>query len=174
MSARLRINVLIALSFAFLLATLVDTTRARVPTAIQQARAQTHHCQDELGIPRTRVSSMVPIGAAYRAWVLALWRGRRDAYCAVLRAIRKPTVAVRMVFGDEAPEALAVARCETGGTYDTNARNGQYQGLFQMGDYARHRYGHGDTALEQARAAHSYYQDAGWSPWECAYITGVL
>jgi hypothetical protein len=172
MSASLRIRLLTIISLTFLLAALVDLGRARTPTAIQRARAETHHCQDELGIPRTRVSAMVPIGAAYRAWVLALWRGRRDAYCAVLRAIRKPTVAVRMVFGDEADEALRVFDCES--HLRTTAENGQYRGLAQMGNYARERYGHGNTALEQARAAHSYYQEAGWRPWECAYITGVL
>ena len=47
--------------------------------------------------------------------------------------------------------------------------NGQYLGLFQMGDFAWSRYGHGATAWVQARAAYRYFADSGydWSPWEC-------
>lgn len=62
--------------------------------------------------------------------------------------------------------ALAVARCESG--LSTRAVNGQYLGLFQMGDYARSRYGHGSDAFTQARAAHDYWLDSGWGPWTCA------
>jgi hypothetical protein len=58
------------------------------------------------------------------------------------------------------------ARCES--TLNVYATNGQYQGLFQMGDYARSRYGHGWDAWAQARAAYAYFRDAGWAPWECA------
>jgi len=49
------------------------------------------------------------------------------------------------------------------------AENGQYLGLFQMGDFARGAYGHGHTALEQARSAYAYFVASGrdWSPWEC-------
>ena len=66
-------------------------------------------------------------------------------------------------------EAYRVAGCETGYTYDVYARNGQYLGLWQMGSYARGRYGHSWTALGQARAAYRYFVDSGrdWSPWEC-------
>jgi hypothetical protein len=66
-------------------------------------------------------------------------------------------------------QAFDVIACETGGTYNTTARNGQYLGLFQMGAAERARYGHGATAVAQARAAHRYYLDAGgWGPWSCA------
>jgi hypothetical protein len=68
----------------------------------------------------------------------------------------------------ERVKAFDVVACETGGAYNTTAVNGQYLGLFQMGSFARARYGHGGTAMAQARAAHAYYVDAGWSPWECA------
>jgi hypothetical protein len=47
------------------------------------------------------------------------------------------------------------------------AENGQYLGLFQMGSYARARYGHATNAWGQARAAHRYWLAAGWSPWTC-------
>jgi len=66
-------------------------------------------------------------------------------------------------------QAFNIVACETGGAYNTNASNGQYLGLFQMGSYARSRYGHSGTADGQARAAHRYYIDSGrdWSPWSC-------
>jgi hypothetical protein len=38
-----------------------------------------------------------------------------------------------------------------------------------MGDYARGRYGHSETALGQAQAAYRYFVASGrdWSPWTC-------
>jgi hypothetical protein len=76
--------------------------------------------------------------------------------------------AIRFVFGPYAEQALSVASCESG--LSVYARNGMYLGLFQMGDYARARYGHGWTAYEQSRAAYAYFDDSGrdWSPWACA------
>jgi hypothetical protein len=66
-------------------------------------------------------------------------------------------------------EAWQVAGCETGYSYSVWARNGQYLGLFQMGDFARAAYGHGHDPWTQARAAHRYYVASGrdWSPWTC-------
>lgn len=71
------------------------------------------------------------------------------------------------VFGRHCRDALAVARCESG--YRTDAQNGQYLGLFQMGDWARSNYGHGATALAQARAAFRLFVDTGrtWQQWSC-------
>lgn len=65
-------------------------------------------------------------------------------------------------------EAIHVANCETGGTFSTVARNGQYQGLFQMGTSERRTYGHGPDPWSQARAAHYYWTVSGrdWSPWD--------
>lgn len=71
-----------------------------------------------------------------------------------------------LVFRGECGKALQVAWCES--RWHAGARNGQYFGLFQMGAYARSRYGHGPDALTQALAAHAYYLDAGWRPWACA------
>jgi hypothetical protein len=65
-------------------------------------------------------------------------------------------------------EAFNIVACETGNRYNTTARNGQYLGLFQMGSSERARFGHGSTAMAQARAAHRYFVVAGWSPWSCA------
>ena len=60
-----------------------------------------------------------------------------------------------------------MARCESG--YRTTAQNGQYLGLFQMGTTARTLFGHGTSALTQARAAYRYFVRSGrdWSPWSC-------
>lgn len=60
-----------------------------------------------------------------------------------------------------------MAQCESG--YRTDAQNGQYLGLFQMGDWARAAYGHGASAHEQAKAAHELFVDTGrtWQPWSC-------
>jgi len=65
-------------------------------------------------------------------------------------------------------EAFDVVACETGNTYSTTARNGQYLGLFQTGAWFRARYGFGSSAMAQARAAHRGWSELGWSPWECA------
>jgi hypothetical protein len=80
---------------------------------------------------------------------------------------RSPRVVICRVFGPHCQEALAVSRCESG--YQTTAQNGQYLGLFQMGSSERRLFGHGDTALEQAKAAHRYFVRSGrdWSPWSC-------
>lgn len=83
------------------------------------------------------------------------------------RQLRDPKAAICHVFGRFCSQALTVARCESG--FDTAALNGQYRGLFQMGSAERDRFGHGDTALAQARAAHRYFVLSGrdWSPWSC-------
>lgn len=96
--------------------------------------------------------------------------GQRRARLAANRARSSmcgPEAAIRRVFGAYASQALTVAWCES--RFDVYARNGQYLGLFQMGDYARGRYGHSWTALGQSRSAFAYFMDAGadWSPWEC-------
>lgn len=75
--------------------------------------------------------------------------------------------AIRYVFGPYATQALRVAYCES--RYSIWARNGQYIGLFQMGDYARSRYGHAWNAWAQAISAWRYFAASGydWSPWSC-------
>ena len=80
-----------------------------------------------------------------------------------------PRTAIHWVFGRYGSQAVAVAYCETGGTFDLGASNGQYLGLFQMGSSERAKYGHSSTAIGQARSAYSYFADSGydWSPWAC-------
>jgi hypothetical protein len=71
------------------------------------------------------------------------------------------------VFGPYCGEALSVSWCES--KWYVWAKNGQYLGLFQMGYYARSKYGHSSGAWGQARAAKEYFVDSGknWSPWSC-------
>jgi hypothetical protein len=64
-------------------------------------------------------------------------------------------------------QAVRVAKCESGWSMTPRAQNGQYLGMFQMGSFARGRYGHSSNPWGQARAAARYYRDAGWSPWAC-------
>jgi hypothetical protein len=80
---------------------------------------------------------------------------------------RSPKKAICHVFGPHCAHALQVARCESG--YQTGARNGQYRGLFQMGSSERQLFGHGASALVQAKAAYRYFVRSGkdWSPWSC-------
>lgn len=131
-------------------------------------RARVHACQARLGLHRSPVARRVVTGGApYRAWVLRRWRTRLGLCRALERKLADPVQAILAVFGPRGWEAVSVARCETGGTFNVYARNGQYLGLFQMGAYARSRYGHGWTALAQARAAYRYFRVAGWAPWAC-------
>jgi hypothetical protein len=78
-----------------------------------------------------------------------------------------PTVAICNAFGSYCGQALSVAWCES--RHSTTAQNGQYLGLFQMGSHERQTHGHGDTAHQQAVAAHRYFVLSGrdWSPWSC-------
>ena len=78
-----------------------------------------------------------------------------------------PRDVICRVFGSYCQEALAVSRCESG--LRTNAQNGQYLGLFQMGSSERRLFGHGDSAHAQVKAAHRYFVASGrdWSPWSC-------
>jgi hypothetical protein len=97
---------------------------------------------------------------------IALARRARARRLAALDAA-EPTKVICLVFGRYCREALAVSRCES--RFSTNAQNGQYLGLFQMGSNERRLFGHGPSALEQARAAHRYFVASGrdWSPWSC-------
>lgn len=96
--------------------------------------------------------------------VALLFARRSDAYDSSQRTAR---TAICQTFGRYCSQALRVAWCES--RYRTWASNGQYLGLFQMGSYARSRYGHGPGSWAQARAAYRYFSDSGrdWSPWQC-------
>lgn len=140
--------------------------------AIVFYRNSTYHWQDQLEVTRTRTahSERWARSCAYLRWTARLWIVRNnDARRRYYSVATNPVAAIRFVFGRYASQALSVSYCETGGTYSVYASNGQYQGLFQMGEYARTRYGHGRSAITQSRAAFHYFADSGydWSPWEC-------
>ncbi len=115
-----------------------------------------------------------------RLHTLSLTRTQRKAAAAKIALARptksrqlagvsaaSPRGAICRIFGDDCRQALAVSRCESG--LRTEAQNGQYLGLFQMGSSARRLFGHGASAAEQAEAAHRYFIASGrdWSPWSC-------
>jgi len=83
------------------------------------------------------------------------------------RASAQVVEAIRYVFGPYASQALRVAWCES--RYSIWARNGEYLGIFQMGNMARARYGHAWNAWAQAISAYRYFAASGfdWSPWTC-------
>ena len=108
--------------------------------------------------------------AERRAAIRERQQERRERRLAARRraaALQTPAGAICAVFKGHCRDALAVARCES--NLSIHAQNGQYLGLFQMGSYARGRFGHGWTPLVQARAAHRYFVQSGrdWSPWTC-------
>ena len=101
--------------------------------------------------------------------IAAARRRRHRRLARQLAAVRAETPAdtVCRIFGPDCGEAVQVARCESG--LHTDAANGQYLGLFQMGSNERRLFGHGSTAEGQARAALRYFISSGrdWSPWSC-------
>jgi hypothetical protein len=107
---------------------------------------------------------------ARRYRTLGYWRQELNR-CNEARSASPATIICR-IFGSECSNAIRVARCES--HLYVGAHNGQFLGLWQMGSWARARYGHGPDALTQTRAAHRYFLDAGWGPWECARIVGVI
>jgi hypothetical protein len=119
-----------------------------------------------LGLARRTLASTKRRAAQTRA---ALAERRRVADQRRLRAelSRSPVKAICHVFRSYCGQALQVARCESG--YRTTAQNGQYLGIFQMGSSERRLFGHGGTALAQAKAAYRYFVRSGrdWSPWSC-------
>ena len=134
-------------------------------------RDNTWIAEQSLGMRRTPTDfAERSIGCKYVRWAAKLWQQRSKGVNTKLRSINAdPRKAICFVFGEYCSQALRVSSCETGGTYHIGATNGQYLGLFQMGNYARSNYGHGYTALEQARAAYAYFVNSGrdWSPWSC-------
>ena len=138
---------------------------------IIKVRHNVHACQHRLGLHRSRVAHRVVAGGpAYRAWVLRLWRDRLGICRALERKMSDPVQAILAVFGRYGWQAVNVAKCETGGTFNVYARNGQYVGLFQVSDHWRRTVpGFGFTPLAQARHAYRVFRATGysWSHWTC-------
>ena len=119
-----------------------------------------------LGVARRSLQSTRAKAASARAEA-ARRKRRTEQRQLMVRLSSSPAKAICHVFGRYCDQALQVARCESG--YRTSAQNGQYQGLFQMGSGERQLFGHGVSALQQARAAYRYFVRSGrdWSPWSC-------
>jgi hypothetical protein len=81
--------------------------------------------------------------------------------------------AICAAFGPRCGEAVRVAGCETGGTFDIHAQNGRYWGLYQVSEHWRRTVpGFAWNAWAQARHAHRVFVKVGrkWSPhWSCAW-----
>jgi len=136
--------------------------------AITYYRGKTWEAQDELHQSRfpTLYPERTPGRCAYIQYAASRWHGNsRHANGRLFYLQTTPKAAICYVFGSYCSQALAVSWCES--RYHITANNGQYLGLFQMGEYARSRYGHGNDALTQSFAAHEYFLDAGWGPWSC-------
>ena len=103
------------------------------------------------------------------AKTVAVLGAKVEARTAQMLAKLPPRAAICTVFGSYCQEALAIAKCES--RLSTSAQNGQYLGLFQMGSSERQLFGHGQSARDQAVAAHRYFVRSGrdWSPWACRW-----
>jgi hypothetical protein len=97
----------------------------------------------------------------------AILRRRRLARRLAVAKPETPQAVICRIFGSYCGQALRVSQCESG--FHTDAQNGQYLGLFQMGSSERRIFGHGASAEEQAKAARRYFVASGsnWSPWSC-------
>ena len=120
-----------------------------------------------LSDPRFRREAALRLTSARRSLASTQAKVERARAELLEQRLRSPEKAICHVFGSHCQQALQVARCESG--YETGAQNGQYLGLFQMGSSERQLFGHGPTALEQAKAAYRYFLRSGrdWSPWSC-------
>jgi hypothetical protein len=115
---------------------------------------------------RVHTASLVRVRKKAAVAKLALAQRAKARRLAAVAAAKPENVICR-VFGSYCRAALAVSRCESG--LRTTAQNGQYLGLFQMGTTERRLFGHGPSALQQAKAAHKYFVASGhgWGPWSC-------
>jgi hypothetical protein len=133
-----------------------ESRRSLLASGEQRAQARS-----SLAYARTRVRQLTKTVGALRAKMNAR-DGRKLASL-------PPKAAICSVFGSYCQEAVAIAWCES--RLQTGAQNGQYLGLFQMGSYERRLFGHGNSARDQAVAAHRYFVRSGrdWSPWSCRW-----
>lgn len=160
----MKLAALLALAIAFALPTAASAHLVAHPANDQ--RSTIHRSQIE-NLKHARYVCNHGAGA-HKRWSCkaVVWLTREARETRPIVALSVPEI-IRAVFGAHGDAAVSVAACETGGSFNTNAQNGQYLGLFQMGSYARSRYGHGSDAWTQARAAYAYFRDSGWSPWQC-------
>ncbi len=114
---------------------------------------------------------MIRLAAALSYFALVAFAVASQSVGSVTHRSAHPSIAVCTVFGKHCLEALKIVDCETGGSFSTHARNGQYLGLLQLGAWERRHFAHGryTTAWDQARAGYRYFTASGydWSPWSC-------
>lgn len=146
-------------------------TRPKENTLTEIARSQKANLQHVNGA--ISVCQQAGIRAGECAWHWKARKWLRREYRETQAALH-PSYSVRgaicAAFGSFCAQAWQVSLCEGGSPVPSvNARNGQYLGIFQMGSSERSLYGHGSTAIEQARAAARYFHASGsdWSPWAC-------
>jgi len=155
----------------------LDERLDRKLTAVRRARSTIRFFESHPGplrAERTRTRARASLRAA-RGRLTRLEESADRLQAAIdRRAARRlakmsPRAAICEVFERYCQAAVAVAWCES--RLSTSAQNGQYLGLFQMGEQARRLFGHGPTAHEQAVAAHRYFVRSGrdWSPWSCGW-----
>lgn len=109
------------------------------------------------GRSRRHVCDRARRSLAANRWLLATANARMPA-----------ETVIDLVFGAEAAYARTVAWCES--KFSVYAHNGQYHGVFQMGDSERATYGGSSLdPWDQVTAAKRYRVAAhGWGPWACA------
>lgn len=73
--------------------------------------------------------------------------------------------AIYATWGKDAHNGMIITACETGRTWNLWASNGQYKGLFQMGNYERATCGHAWNIWTQARAAWCWLHKTSYSSW---------
>lgn len=148
-----------------------------VGKAIVFYRKVTWESQDRLGENKTqtRYPERWKGRCAYKRYIVReVWQSEARRLTRLLAKFeRDPQAAICYVFGEYCRQALTVAWCES--KYSPNAHNGQYLGVFQMGESERARFGHGRSTIDQARAAKRYFEASGrdWSPWQCSPWGGL-
>lgn len=105
--------------------------------------------------------------AKARVWIRVIRRELAETRVALRPRVYSVPQIICAVFGQACAKALSVASCES--RFSVYARNGQYLGIFQMGEAERARFGGSSCDVwDQVRAAYAYYRVAGWGPWQCA------
>lgn len=137
----------------------------RDPAFASEAKFRLDFARRSLAAAQTK-AERARIGLARRRAAVARRKQQREQI-RLLASLQSPEEAICHVFGSYCRQALQVARCESG--LRTSAQNGEYLGMFQMGTNERTLFGHGDSPLDQAKAAHRYFVRSGrdWSPWSC-------
>lgn len=100
----------------------------RYALRIIDARDKARRCQAQLGLERSAVSRRPVLGRQYARWVLALWRGRAQAYCTVARALTDTGILRDIVD----PCLAAIVERETAGTWSPTVYNYAGSGAYGL------------------------------------------